>query len=134
MGAISQHEDGSPVMTDGKLEALQHQHTLTKPEAEELFHRVANGEDESTALQAIKGARVTYRPAVEKLANPTSNPLALADKRKDEQEAEEQERAAGEEAATVDKFSPEGGPYGPETSYTDATDKRGNVTRASDVR
>lgn len=131
MGALSRHEDGTPVMTDGQLDALQHQHTLTRPEAENLFKRVAAGEDAATAAQAIKDARVTYRPAVEKIVNPTSNPLALADKRKDE-EAKEQERAARKEES-FDKHAPEAGPYGPGTPYTEVTEKAGNVTRKSDL-
>lgn len=85
MGAISKHEDGRPVMTDGKLEALQTQHTLTRPEAEALFLRVADGEDATTAAEQIKAARVVNVPATQQVSAAQVHPLSVADKRREEE-------------------------------------------------
>lgn len=85
MGALSRHEDGTPVMTDGQLDALQHQHTLTRPEAENLFKRVAAGEDAAVAAEQIKAARVVNVPATQQVSAAQVNPLSVADKRHKEE-------------------------------------------------
>lgn len=113
MGAISKHEDGRPVMTDGKLEALQTQYTLTRPEAEQLFGRVADGEAEATAADQIKAARTVNVPATQAIPAAESHPLEVAEKRH-KAEAEGKPPASPERTAPV----PEPG---------------GSVTRSSDI-
>lgn len=72
MAAFTRHEDGSPVMTPSALESLETQYRLTSPEAEQVFRRVADGEEAQSVVDEIKASRDV--PA-------TSHPLTVADER-----------------------------------------------------
>ena len=114
-------------MTASRLEDLSLRHNLNPAEAEQLFHRREAGEDENTAAQAIKDARVVFRVHVEKTYNPESDPREVAAKRRAFAEAED----LGPAPRPEDKTAPEAGPYGPSTDYTEAA--TGTVTRSSDL-
>jgi hypothetical protein len=123
MGAIDRKEDGTRVITPSRLEDLQHRYRLNPAEAEELFNRREAGDDEETAAQAIKDARVVFRVHHEATYSPDADPTLLPQRKR---EAEEQAR----QQEARDKHAP-AGPYGPEAPYTEG--KQGSVTRASDL-
>lgn len=122
MGAVSRHEDGRRVLTDSLRADLERRHNLTVPEAERLFHLIEAGEDEAQSAEQIKAERKVFRTHIERGYSPESDPLVVAQRRRQEEDAAR--------LAQADRSAPEAGPYGTETPYTEAT---GTVTRSSDL-
>lgn len=107
---------GEPTVYPSDVEAVSTAYNLTGPEAERL---ILEGDVSDKAANKIKGERVVYRQHYEYVTNPSSNPLALADQRRAQQEQEETDRQAAADRIATDKTSPEAGPYGPNVSYTE---------------
>jgi hypothetical protein len=111
---IGKNSLGETTIYPSDVEAVASSYNLTTAEAERLL---LEGDVSDKAADKIKGERVVYRPHYEYVTNPTSNPLAAADARQAERDAEADNAEAAERIAT-DKTSPDAGPYGPEAVYT----------------
>lgn len=110
---LGQNSNGEPTIYPSDVESVTHQYGLTAAEAERFL---LDGKHTQKAADAIKGERVVFRPHYEVVDASDSNPLAVADARRAAAEKADAERTGAE---TVDKFSPEAGPYGPNATYSE---------------
>lgn len=114
------NSQGEPTIYPSDVEAVSTQYGLTSAEAERLL---VSGKVTDKEADKIKGERVVYRPHYEYVAGTESNPLSVADRRREEAEraeadAEKARKGAADRIAE-DKTSPEAGPYGPNAVYSE---------------
>lgn len=122
---FGKNSNGEPEMYPSDILSLQHKHNLTGPEAEDYWRRtVVNGDSEDSALSAVQGGRVIFRPAYEMVVNPPENALTAAQLRleKDQLAARRNDELAEERQGavttpTADRTQPEAGPHGPYADY-----------------
>lgn len=115
---LGKDSNGDPAIYPSDIESVATQYGLTTVEAERLL---VSGKVTEAEANKIKEERVVFRPHYEYVSGNDSSPLAVAERRRLEEErtAEEARKARDKAGPTTDKFSPEAGPYGPNAVYTE---------------
>lgn len=115
---LGEDSNGDPAIYPSDIESVATQYGITTVEAERLL---VSGKVTEAEANKIKEERVVFRPHYEYLSAADSSPLAVAERRRLEEErtAEEARKARDKAAPTTDKTSPEAGPYGPNAVYSE---------------
>lgn len=130
--ALGRNSNGDFTLYSDDVDSVATQHRLTTPEAEQYLTRVVrDGEGEDAVLSNLRGSRVIYRQAYDRVLNAPENALTaedirLANAERERKAAEEKAKevrsaAAAVNAPTTDRTQPEAGQWGPLAEYREVT-------------
>lgn len=141
---LGRNSNGDFTLYADDVDAVATQHRLTTPEAEQYLTRVVrDGEGEGAVLDNIRGSRVIYRQAYDRVLNAPENALTAEDLRlakaeKDRQAQAKQAQevraaAAAVNAPTTDRTQPEAGQWGPLAEYREVTISKEEAAHNAEV-
>lgn len=141
---IGRNSNGDFTLYADDVDAIATQHRLTTPEAEQYLQRVVrDGEGSDSVLDNLRGSRVIYRQAYDRVLNAPENALTAEDIRLANAEREREEAAKKAEetrkaaaavgAPTTDRTQPEAGQWGPLADYREVTVSKEEAAQSAQV-